>query len=232
MISDHYPSHELYIFLYPISYVLLVFSSLVLVFWTSNCLLSWMQTEDVNGEAIYSGILKVVKFICSSLCFGNVTWIHSFGRLTWPRISELIISKFLSKVRFFIIGKLWWNFFLWTATIGCSFWSQVVPEDASKLADFQKVIERTSQFETALKELSFISPSDAEGRLSKYAENVEVHFASRKKIEILAKARSLMLQCNFTIPKVSLSSYLPHQHVKDHDCVILFSGTCYEERQF
>ncbi|WZY81708.1 centromere/kinetochore protein zw10 homolog [Brassica rapa] len=132
------------------------------------------KTEDVDGEAIYSGILKVVKFICSSLCFGNVTWIHSFGRLTWPRISELIISKFLSKV---------------------------VPEDASKLADFQKVIERTSQFETALKELNFVSPSDAEGRLSKYAENVEVHFASRKKIEILAKARSLMLQCNFTIPK-------------------------------
>ncbi|KAH0889402.1 hypothetical protein HID58_051831 [Brassica napus] len=143
------------------------------------------KTEDVDGEAIYSGILKVVKFICSSLCFGNVTWIHSFGRFTWPRISELIISKFLSKV---------------------------VPEDASKLADFQKVIERTFQFETALKELSFISPSDSEGRLSKYAENVEVHFASRKKIEILAKARSLMLQCNFTIPKVSLSSYLPHQH--------------------
>jgi centromere/kinetochore protein ZW10 len=56
--------------------------------------------EDVDGDAMYSGILKVVKFICSSLCFGNVTWIHSFGRLTWPRISELIISKFLSKVCF------------------------------------------------------------------------------------------------------------------------------------
>ncbi|CAF1822294.1 unnamed protein product [Brassica napus] len=132
------------------------------------------KTEDVDGDAIYSGVLTVVKFICSSLCFGNVTWIHSFVRLTWPRISELIISKFLSKV---------------------------VPEDASKFADFQKVIERTSQFETALKELSFVSPSDSEGRLSKYAENVEVHFASRKKIEILAKARSLMLQCNFTIPQ-------------------------------
>ncbi|KAH0883238.1 hypothetical protein HID58_059334 [Brassica napus] len=133
------------------------------------------KTEDVDGDAIYSGVLTVVKFVCSSLCFGNVTWIHSFGRLTWPRLSELIISKFLSKV---------------------------VPEDASKFADFQKVIERTSQFETALKELSFVSPSDSEGRLSKYAENVEVHFASRKKIEILAKARSLMLQCNFTIPQL------------------------------
>ncbi|VVB07353.1 unnamed protein product [Arabis nemorensis] len=131
------------------------------------------KTEDVNGDAIYSGILKVVKFICSSLCFGNVTWIHSFGRLTWPRISELIISKFLSKV---------------------------VPEDASKLADFQKVIERTSQFEAALNELNFVSP-DAERRLSTYAENVEVHFASRKKIEILAKARNLLLRCNFMIPQ-------------------------------
>ncbi|KAL1221809.1 CentromerePkinetochore -like protein zw10 [Cardamine amara subsp. amara] len=132
------------------------------------------KIEDVDGDAIYSGILKVVKFICSSLCFGNVTWIHSFGRLTWPRISELIISKFLSKV---------------------------VPDDASKLADFQKIIERTSQFEAALKELNIVSPSDAESRLSKYAENVEVHFASRKKIEILAKARNLLLQCNFTIPQ-------------------------------
>ncbi|ESQ51881.1 hypothetical protein EUTSA_v10016293mg [Eutrema salsugineum] len=130
------------------------------------------KVEDVDGGAIYTGIVKIVKFICSSLCFGNVTWIRSFGRLSWPRISELIISKFLSKV---------------------------VPEDASKLADFQKIIERTSQFETALKELDFVSPSDAEGRLSKYAENVEVHFASRKKIEILAKARNLLLQCNFTI---------------------------------
>lgn len=84
----------------------------------------------------------------------------------------------------------------------CSLWSQVVPEDASKLADFQKIIERTSQFEAALKELNFVSPSDAESRLSKYAEDVEVHFASRKKIEILAKARNLLLQCNFTIPQV------------------------------
>lgn len=95
---------------------------------------------------------------------------------------------------------------------GCySLWSQVVPEDASKLADFQKIIERTSQFEEALKELNFVSPSDAESRLSKYAEDVEVHFASRKKIEILAKARNLLLQCNFTIPQVGFDYH--HHHV-------------------
>ncbi|AEC08759.1 centromere/kinetochore protein, putative (ZW10) [Arabidopsis thaliana] len=150
--------------------------------------------EDVDGDAMYSGILKVVKFICSSLCFGNVTWIHSFGRLTWPRISELIISKFLSKV---------------------------VPEDASKLADFQKIIERTSQFEAALKELNFVSSSDAESRLSKYAEDVEVHFASRKKIEILAKARNLLLQCNFTIPQD-----IAMRNAKHIVCLLFSSERC------
>ncbi|XP_023640732.1 centromere/kinetochore protein zw10 homolog isoform X2 [Capsella rubella] len=148
------------------------------------------KIEDVDGDAIYSGILKVVKFICSSLCFGNVTWIHSFGRLTWPRISELIISKFLSKV---------------------------VPEDASKLADFQKIIERTSEFEAALKELNFVSPSDAESRLSKYAEDVEVHFALRKKIEILATARNLLLQCNFTIPQAIKNANLKYDGVESLD---------------
>lgn len=81
---------------------------------------------------------------------------------------------------------------------------QVVPKDASKLADFQKIIECTSQFETGLKEMLFISSSDnKDERLSNFAENVEVHFASRKKAEILAKARKLLLRCDFDVPQVS-----------------------------
>lgn len=49
----------------------------------------------------------------------------------------------------------------------------------------------------------FISASDdKDNRLSDYAENVEVHFASRKRTEILAYARNLLLQSNFTIPQV------------------------------
>lgn len=56
----------------------------------------------------------------------------------------------------------------------------------------------------ALEELMFISASDdKDNRLSKFAENVEVHFASKKKTEILAKARSLLLECDFSIPQVS-----------------------------
>ncbi|KAK8479457.1 hypothetical protein V6N13_005007 [Hibiscus sabdariffa] len=130
---------------------------------------------DVDGDAIYARVIQVIKFIFKHLCFENGSWIRSFGRLTWPRISDLIISKFLSKV---------------------------VPEDASKLPDFQKIIKCTSEFEISLREMMFISASDDKDyRLSNYAENVEVHFAFRKKTEILGRARNLLLQCDFSVPQ-------------------------------
>ncbi|TQE07734.1 hypothetical protein C1H46_006667 [Malus baccata] len=133
------------------------------------------KIEKMDGETIYSGIIQVIKFIGNCICLQDESWIRCFGRLTWPRISELIISKFLSKV---------------------------VPEDASKLADFLKIISFTSEFETALREMKFISASDnRDNLLSNFAENVEVHFASRKKSEILAKARNLLLQCDFSAPQ-------------------------------
>lgn len=51
----------------------------------------------------------------------------------------------------------------------------------------------------------FISASDnKDERLSAFADNVEVHFASRKKVEILARARNLLLRSDFVLPKVSL----------------------------
>lgn len=79
-----------------------------------------------------------------------------------------------------------------------------MPDDASKLADFQKIVNCTSDFEASLKELMFIASSDGKDeRLSKFADNVEVHFASRKKVEILAKARDQLLQSGFRLPEVS-----------------------------
>lgn len=130
---------------------------------------------DVDGDAIYARVIQVIKFIFKHICFENGSWIRSFGRLTWPRISDIIISKFLSKV---------------------------VPEDASKLVDFQKIVKCTSEFEFSLKEMMFLSASDGKDyRLSSFSENVEVHFAFRKKTEVLGKARNLLLQCDFSVPQ-------------------------------
>ncbi|KAL1821764.1 hypothetical protein ACET3Z_016633 [Daucus carota] len=132
------------------------------------------ELKGIDGQAIFTGSVQVVKFISNSFCFKNSHWMRCFGRLTWPRMSELIISNFLSKV---------------------------VPDDPSKLADFQNIIQLTTQFETDLKDLMFISSSDnKDERLSEFADNVEVHFASRKKVEILAKARSLLLQSDYVLP--------------------------------
>ncbi|KAF9606333.1 hypothetical protein IFM89_025001 [Coptis chinensis] len=78
---------------------------------------------------------------------------------------------------------------------------QAIPDDASKLPEFQKIIEVTSEFETALEEIEFISGTDdKDRRLSDYAQNIEVGFASRKKKELMAKARNLILQCDFSVP--------------------------------
>ncbi|KAI3674928.1 hypothetical protein L2E82_51804 [Cichorium intybus] len=131
------------------------------------------QIENMDAETIYSGLNVVIQFIFNFICFQNTSWMRYFGRLTWPRMSELIISNFLSKI---------------------------VPNDASKLADFQTTRQLTSDFETSLKEVMFISLGKDE-RLTNFADNVEVHFAMRKKVEILATARDLLLHSDFNLPK-------------------------------
>ncbi|KAF4396378.1 hypothetical protein G4B88_019178 [Cannabis sativa] len=161
--------------------------------------LSVSKVEN-EGETIYSGIIQTIKFVCKSICLGNGSWIQSFGRLTWPRISNLIISNFLSKV---------------------------VPQDDSKLADFQKIIEHTSEFENALKEITYISKSDnKDNRLCDYAENVEVHFASRKKTEILANARKLLLRCDFSIPQEYAKNDRVAVNTSEHVQLLFLSERC------
>uniref|UniRef100_A0A1D1Z9X3 Centromere/kinetochore protein zw10 n=1 Tax=Anthurium amnicola TaxID=1678845 RepID=A0A1D1Z9X3_9ARAE len=128
--------------------------------------------EPLDGRSIYSRLLQVIKFIDNYILYQNANWMLCFGRLTWPRISELVISFFLSKV---------------------------VPDDASKIAEFQDIMRYTAAFESSLKEIRFISATDSgEDKLSLFANDVEVHFASRKKTEILARARNSLLQCDFT----------------------------------
>ncbi|XP_076932187.1 centromere/kinetochore protein zw10 homolog [Bidens hawaiensis] len=135
--------------------------------------LSGTQVENMDAENLYSGINVIIQFIFNHICFQNTSWMQLFGRLTWPHMAELIISNFLSKI---------------------------VPDDASKLSDFQTIRQLTSAFETSLKEVKFIS-SEKDERLTNFTDNVEVHFATRKKVEILATSRDLLLRSDFKLPK-------------------------------
>ncbi|XP_057527008.1 centromere/kinetochore protein zw10 homolog [Amaranthus tricolor] len=158
------------------------------------------KIEGLDCNALFSRMTEVVKFIYQHVCLENGHWTRCFGRLTWPRMSELIISNFFSKV---------------------------VPDDASKLADFQKIMNSSAEFETALKEFMFISESDKnDERLSNFADNVELHFAVRKKTELLANVRQLIIRCDFTIPE-ELGYKGPNaENTRNSDCVIslLFSS--------
>ncbi|KAG2391116.1 Centromere/kinetochore protein [Vigna angularis] len=130
------------------------------------------QCEYLDGEFLYSGILLFIKFIYRSICLQKSSWMQCFGRLTWPRISELIISSFLSKV---------------------------VPTDASKLPDFQKIIIRTSEFEAALKELMSIQGMVLFGRMMKQVHTVLLHSSSSRDNGINYKNYSVLAKIDFIV---------------------------------
>ncbi|XP_024310639.1 centromere/kinetochore protein zw10 homolog isoform X2 [Brachypodium distachyon] len=142
--------------------------------------LSIVPSEELqgckDGSVLYSRIIDVIKFVHKFICLENITWMQSFAKLTWSRISDLIITHFLSKA---------------------------VPIEASKLIEFQDVIRSTTEFENTLKNMMFISPDRMDGKLTQFVENVEVHFAVRKRNEILTKAREIIVQYDYDNPLAS-----------------------------
>lgn len=62
---------------------------------------------------MYFNIVRIIEFFKKFLCFDNVSWMCCFGRLTWPRMSDMIISNFLAKVCCCIFLdhlNFYWNF--------------------------------------------------------------------------------------------------------------------------
>lgn len=49
----------------------------------------------------------------------------------------------------------------------------------------------------------FISPDRKDGRLTQFVDDVEVHFAVRKRNEIMVKARDILVQYDYDSPLVS-----------------------------
>jgi protein transport protein DSL1/ZW10 len=81
--------------------------------------------------------------------------------------------------------------------------SQAIPDVPSKLIDFQDIMRNTAEFEEGLRKMHFISDDDKDRKLSQYVDNVEVHFASKKRNELLVKARSILKDFSYDDPPVS-----------------------------
>ncbi|OEL28099.1 Centromere/kinetochore protein zw10-like protein [Dichanthelium oligosanthes] len=129
--------------------------------------------DNKDGSNLYSRIIDVIKFVCKFICMENRKWIQSFAKLTWPRISDLVITHFLSKA---------------------------VPNEASKLIEFQDVVRSTAEFENKLRSMMFLLPDRKDGKLTQFVDDVEVHFAIRKRSEILVKARNILVQYDYDNP--------------------------------
>ncbi|XP_062197667.1 centromere/kinetochore protein zw10 homolog [Phragmites australis] len=131
------------------------------------------QKDDKDGSNLYSRIIDIINFVRKFICMENSEWVQSFAKLTWSRISDLVITHFLSKA---------------------------VPNEASKLIEFQDVVRSTAEFENKLRSMMFISPDRKDGKLTQFVDDVEVHFAVRKRSEILVKARDILVQYDYDNP--------------------------------
>ncbi|ONM27131.1 Centromere/kinetochore protein zw10-like protein [Zea mays] len=129
--------------------------------------------DNRDGSNLYSRIVDVIKFVCKFICMENSKWVQFFAKLTWPRISDLVITHFLSKA---------------------------VPNEASKLIEFQDVVQSTTEFENKLRSMMFLLPDRKDGKLTQFVDDVEVHFAVRKRSEILVKARNILVQYDYDSP--------------------------------
>jgi centromere/kinetochore protein ZW10 len=86
---------------------------------------------------------------------------------------------------------------------------QAVPHEASKLIEFQDVVRSTTEFENTLRNMMFISHEKRDGKLTQFVDDVEVHFAVRKRNEILVKARHLLVHYDYDNPLVSCFGRFP-----------------------
>ncbi|XP_062181923.1 centromere/kinetochore protein zw10 homolog [Phragmites australis] len=131
------------------------------------------QKDNKDGSNLYSRIIDIIKFVCKFICMENSKWVQSFAKLTWLSISDLVITHFLCKA---------------------------VPNEASKLIEFQDVVRSTAEFENKVRSMMFISPDRKDGKLTQFVDDVEVHFAVRKRSEILVKARDILVQYDYDNP--------------------------------
>ncbi|CAM6107901.1 unnamed protein product [Calypogeia fissa] len=146
---------------------------------TPRSVLKWSfgtQSAETVLESLYPKIVQVIKFLNEHILGNHDGRMTRFGRTVWPRLADAIIAGSLSKA---------------------------VPSETSQLKDFEHIAEVTTSFEKELANEGLIANFDpAKGdRLRIYASDVEVHFAAKKKKQMLAKVRGLLMQSDYCLAR-------------------------------
>ncbi|KAL2634785.1 hypothetical protein R1flu_006264 [Riccia fluitans] len=143
------------------------------------------QNEDPVSP-LYSRVAQVIRFLHKNIFGNQAQWMARFGRLFWPTLAETIISGCLSKA---------------------------VPSETSQLKEFHKIADVTKNFEIDLANEGLIPNFDrAKGdKLSNFAADVEVHFASKKKKQVLALTRDMIMQTDYVLSESSWGRSVSHR---------------------
>ncbi|XP_068096888.1 centromere/kinetochore protein zw10 homolog [Hyperolius riggenbachi] len=101
-----------------------------------------------------------------------------------------------------VLGELIWEEISEAIIKDCLVYS--IPNNSSKLEQYEEVIKATEEFENALKGMGYLKGDATE--LLKYARNINAHFASKKCQEVIVTARNLMTSEIHNTVKISPNS--------------------------
>ena len=111
---------------------------------------------------LYKNLVTVFKLVRQILPQED-EWMREVGRMVCPEMTGLIINQCLATA---------------------------VPKTPEELKQYEAVQSLTTEFEASLIELAVVETDFCE--LSKYTQNIEVHFEEQKRKDLLANARTIL----------------------------------------
>lgn len=145
-----------------------------------------LRFADVSGEGgpaglveTYSSLVKLVQFVQKHVMHGDRSKTLQLGRFLWPMITKTLID-----------GPL----------------TSAVPSEATRLPEFEALSKASTEFERALEAEGLIQKLEKGHELTAFAADIDVHFATKKRTSLLARARGLVTQPDLCFNTVTVRS--------------------------
>lgn len=126
-----------------------------------------LDAQETSIPQLYDALVGVFTFarrVVTKDC--EEEWMQALGKILLPELEELIIAHRLSTS---------------------------IPRDPDELASYDTIREKTRTFEAALVKIG-VRAEGSVASMSEYSDDVNVHFVSQKVQDMLAKARSILMQ--------------------------------------